>query len=49
LTAAGHGAFSFAILQDLNDKADLRKDGKIFMKELDTYVSETVPQIINGA
>jgi WD40 repeat protein len=45
----GHGAFSFAILQGLNGKADLRKDGKISMKELDTYVSETVPQITNGA
>ena len=45
----GHGAFSFAILQGLNGKADLKKDGKISMKELDTYVSETVPQITNGA
>jgi uncharacterized caspase-like protein len=44
-----HGAFTYAIIEGLNGKADLIKDGKISMKELDAYVSETVPQITNGA
>jgi hypothetical protein len=29
--------------------ADLMPDGRITMKELDTYVSERVPQLTNGA
>ena len=45
----GHGVFTYAILEGLRGKADLMKDGKISMKELDTYVSETVPQLTNGA
>jgi len=45
----GHGAFTFALLEGLSGKADLIKDSKISMKELDTYVSETVPRMTNGA
>ncbi|MFA4911433.1 MAG: caspase family protein [Desulfobacteria bacterium] len=44
-----HGAFTYAIIEGISGKADLIKDNKISMKELDTYVSETVPQITNGA
>jgi WD40 repeat protein len=45
----GHGAFTYSIIQGLKGHANLIKDNKISMKELDTYVSETVPQITNGA
>lgn len=45
----GHGAFTYALIQGLSGKADLIKDNKISMKELDTYVSETVPQLTHGA
>lgn len=44
-----HGAFTYAIIEGLGGKADLIRDGKISMKELDAYVSETVPQLTNGA
>ncbi len=44
-----HGAFTYALIEGINGKADLIKDKKISMKELDAYVSETVPQITNGA
>ena len=45
----GHGAFTYALIEGLKGKADLIKDGKISMKELDAYVSETVPQLTHGA
>ncbi len=45
----GHGAFTYALVEGLGGKADLIKDGKITMKELDAFVSEMVPQITNGA
>jgi len=44
-----HGAFTYALIQGLSGKADLMKDGRITMKELDAYVSELVPQITDGA
>ncbi|MEW6616174.1 MAG: caspase family protein [Thermodesulfobacteriota bacterium] len=44
-----HGAFTYAIIEGISGKADLIKDNKVSMKELDTYVSETVPKITNGA
>ena len=47
--AWGHGAFTLALIDGLSGKADLIKDNKISMKELDTYVSETVPKLTNGA
>jgi hypothetical protein len=49
LTAQKHGVFTYAIIQGINGAADLIKDGKISMKELDAYVSETVPKLTNGA
>lgn len=45
----GHGAFTYAIIQGLSGKANLIQDDVISMKELDTYVSETVPQLTRGA
>ena len=44
-----HGAFTYALIEGIKGKADLIKDNKISMKELDAYVSETVPKITNGA
>ena len=44
----GHGIFTYAIVQGMKGAADLIKDGTITMKELDTYVSETVPKLTNG-
>ncbi|MBW2569658.1 MAG: caspase family protein, partial [Deltaproteobacteria bacterium] len=44
-----HGAFTYALIQGIKGKADLIRDNKISMKELDAYVSETVPKITNGA
>jgi uncharacterized caspase-like protein len=47
-----HGAFTYALIEGLKGEADLFPkggDNKISIKELDTYVSETVPQITNGA
>jgi hypothetical protein len=35
--------------QSLAGKADLIRDNKISMKELDAYVSETVPKLTGGA
>lgn len=45
----GHGAFTYSIIEGLKGGANLIKDNKISMKELDAYVSETVPRITNGA
>jgi len=45
----GHGIFTHALLDGLNGDADLIKDKKISMKELDAYVSELVPKLTNGA
>jgi hypothetical protein len=47
--AYGHGVFTWAIIQGMQGEADLIKDGTITMKELDTYVSETVPRLTRGA
>ena len=46
----GHGAFSKCLLDGLRAmKADLVRDGRVSIKELDTYVSETVPTLTKGA
>lgn len=45
----GHGAFTYALIQGIKGKANLIRDNRISMKELDTYVSETVPKLTNGA
>jgi WD40 repeat protein len=45
----GHGVFTYALIQGLSGEANLIKDEKITMKELDAYVSETVPRLTGGA
>ena len=45
----GHGAFTYALIEGIKGKANLIKDSRISMKELDTFVSETVPKLTNGA
>lgn len=45
----GHGAFTYAILEGLNQgKADFKPDQLIFMRELDLYVSERVIELTNN-
>jgi WD40 repeat protein len=44
----GHGIFTYAIIQGMKGGADLFKNGRVSMKELDTYVSEMVPKLTNG-
>ena len=48
-----HGAFTHALIKGLSGEADLfprdAPDGRVTMKELDVYVSETVPQLTDGA
>lgn len=45
----GHGAFTYSIIQGLeNGKANLVKDKKITMKELDTFVSAEVTKLTGG-
>jgi hypothetical protein len=44
----GHGVFTYAIIQGMSGQADLIRDGLITMKELDAYVSETVPRLTRG-
>jgi uncharacterized caspase-like protein len=44
----GHGVFTYAIIQGMRGAADLVQDGTVTMKELDTYVSETVPRLTDG-
>jgi len=41
-----YGGFRFVRL--MKGAADLFKKGTVTMKELDTYVSETVPRLTNG-
>jgi hypothetical protein len=36
-------------MEGMKGEADLIRDGKITMKELDTYVSEKVPSLTAGA
>jgi len=45
----GHGVFTYALIRGLAGEANLIKDEKITMKELDAYVSETVPKLTGGA
>jgi len=42
-----HGIFTYAIIQGMKGGADFFKNGKIKMKALDAYVSETVEQLTN--
>jgi hypothetical protein len=43
-----HGVFTWSIIQGMKGEADSFKDGVVTMKELDAYVSETVPQMTDG-
>jgi uncharacterized caspase-like protein len=44
-----HGIFTYAIIQGMRGAADLvNKDGRVTIKELDAYVSETVPGLTGG-
>jgi hypothetical protein len=42
-----HGAFTYAILEGLEGKADLIDDGRITITELQTYVANRVKQLTN--
>jgi len=44
----GHGLFTYAILEGLRGAADVYKERPITMKELDAYISETVPRLSGG-
>jgi hypothetical protein len=44
----GHGVFTWAIIRGMGGEADLMRDGVVTMKELDAYVSETVPRLTRG-
>jgi len=44
----GHGVFTYALLEGLDGKADLMRDQRIMLKELDTYVSERVSALTEG-
>ncbi|MEM9859378.1 MAG: caspase family protein [Bacteroidota bacterium] len=45
----GHGAFSLALIEGLEDgKADIKKDGVIYLPELDFYVSERTIELTDG-
>jgi uncharacterized caspase-like protein len=43
-----HGLFTYAIIEGMGGRADLVKDGVVSMKELDTYVSQRVPELSRG-
>ena len=47
-SAWGNGAFTKAVVEGLNGKADYQKTGKITHKGLDYYVAERVKQLTNG-
>lgn len=47
--AQGHGAFTYALLEGLQDnKADMDNDNSISVSELSSYVAKRVPRITNG-
>jgi hypothetical protein len=45
LQKLGHGIFTYALLEGLNGKADANKDQKLTVRELSTYVEDTVPEL----
>ena len=44
-----HGAFSYAVLSGLEGAADLIKDKRITISELQTYVANRVKLLTNGS
>lgn len=46
--AWGNGAFTKALVEGLDGKADYQKDGRITHKMLDLYISERVEEITKG-
>ena len=38
-----HGIFTYAIINGLKGEADLKKDGKITVKEIELYLNEIIP------
>jgi hypothetical protein len=44
----GHGAFTLAVLEGLDGKADLRNDGHITVAEMDRYVTPRVQALTEG-
>ncbi|MEM9018284.1 MAG: caspase family protein, partial [Verrucomicrobiota bacterium] len=44
----GHGAFTLALIEGLQGKADFIDDGIIQLRELDTYVAERVKELSHG-
>ncbi len=45
----GHGAFTLAILEGINDgKADVKQDGTIQLRELDYYLADRVRELTGG-
>ena len=46
--AWGNGAFTKAVVEGLNGKADLQRRGTITLKGLDYYVDERVKELTNG-
>jgi uncharacterized caspase-like protein len=46
--AWGNGAFTKAVVEGLDGKADLQKRGSITLKGLDYYVDERVKELTNG-
>ena len=47
-SAWGNGAFTKAVVEGLNGKADFQKTGKITHKGLDFYVAQRVKELTNG-
>ncbi|MBL0273805.1 MAG: caspase family protein [Chitinophagaceae bacterium] len=45
MKALGHGLFTYALLNGLNGEADLKKDGKITVKEIELYINEVIPSL----
>ncbi|MEE8433802.1 MAG: caspase family protein, partial [bacterium] len=44
----GHGAFTKALLEGFDGKADVNRDGVIDMKEIDLYVTNRVKELTGG-
>ena len=45
----GHGAFTLALIEGLQGKADYDHDGTVYLNELDLYVAERVKGLTGGA